>query len=94
MHFKCSKRDEKYLNKKQQHIRSVTLTKTSSNKYYLSILIDYQQIKYEHIDTVIGLDLGIKDFCVDSNGNRYENKHFYKNSEKRLKFLQKRLSRK
>lgn len=94
MHFKCSKRDEKYLNKKQQHIRSVTLTKTSSNKYYLSILIDYQQVKYEPIDTVIGLDLGIKDFCVDSNGNRYENKHFYKNSEKRLKFLQKILSRK
>ena len=94
MHFKCSKRDEKYLNKKQQYIRSVTLTKTSSNKYYLSILIDYQQIKYEPIDTVVGLDLGIKDFCVDSNGNRYENKHFYKNAEKRLKFLQKNLSRK
>ena len=94
IHFKCSKRDEKCLNKKQQHIRSVTLTKTSSNKYYLSILIDYQQIKYEPIDTVVGLDLGIKDFCVDSNNIHYENKHFYKNSEKRLKFLQKRLSRK
>ena len=47
MHFKCSKSDEKYLNNKQQYIRSVTLSKTSSNKYYLSILIDYQQIKYE-----------------------------------------------
>ena len=94
MHFKCSKRDEKYLNKKQQYIRSVTLSKTSSNKYYLSILIDYQQIKYEPIDTIIGLDLGIKDFCVDSNGNRYENKHFYKNSEKRIKFLSKQLNRK
>lgn len=87
IHFKCSKKDEKYLNNKQQYIRSVTLSKTSSNKYYLSILIDYQQIKYEPIDTVVGLDLGIKDFCVDSNGNRYENKHFYKNAEKRLKFL-------
>ena len=94
IHFKCSKRDEKYLNKKQQYIRSVTLSKTSSNKYYLSVLIDYQQIKYEPIDTIIGLDLGIKDFCVDSNGNRYENKHFYKNSEKRIKFLSKQLNRK
>ena len=94
IHFKCSKRDEKYLNNKQQYIRSVTLSKTSSNKYYLSVLIDYQQIKYEPIDTVIGLDLGIKDFCVDSNGNRYENTHFYKNSEKRIKFLSKQLSRK
>ena len=94
IHFKCSKRDEKYLNKKQDSIRSVTLSKTSSNKYYLSILIDYHQVKYEPICTVIGLDLGIKDFCVDSNNVHYENKHFYKNSEKRLKFLQKKLSRK
>ena len=31
---------------------------------------------------------------MDSNNIHYENKHFYKNSEKRLKFLQKRLSRK
>ena len=94
IHFKCSKRDEKYLNNKQQYIRSVTLSKTSSNKYYLSVLIDYQQIKYEPIDTVIGLDLGIKDFCVDSNGNRYDNKHFHKNQENKLKKLNKQLSKK
>ena len=94
IHFKCSRKDEKYLNKNQQLIRSVTLIKTCTEKYFLSILIDYQQIKLEQLDTVIGLDLGIKDFIVDSNGNRYENKHFYKNKEMRLKFLQKSLSRK
>lgn len=94
IHFKCSRKDEKYLNKNQQFIRSVTLTKTCSDKYFLSILIDYQQVKLEQLDTVIGLDLGIKDFIVDSNGNSYENKHFYKNKEIRLKFLQKSLSRK
>lgn len=94
IHFKCSKKDEKYLNKNQQFIRSVTLIKTCAEKYFLSILIDYQIVKYDQLDTVIGLDLGIKDFIVDSNGNRFENKHFYKNKEKRLKFLQKQLSRK
>ena len=94
IHFKCSKKDEKYLNRNQQFIRSVTLIKTCTEKYFLSILIDYQIIKQDQLDTVIGLDLGIKDFIVDSNGNRYENKHFYKNKEKRLKFLQKSLSRK
>lgn len=94
IHFKCSNKDEKYLNKNQQFIRSVTLIKTCSEKYFLTILIDYQQVKFEQLDTVIGLDLGIKDFIVDSNGNRYENKHFYKNKEKKLKFLQKQLSRK
>lgn len=94
IHFKCSRKDEKYLNKNQKYIHSVTLTKSNTDKYFLSILIDYQIIKHEQLDTVIGLDLGIKDFIVDSNGNRFENKHFYKNKEKRIKFLNKCLSRK
>ena len=94
IHFKCSRKDEKYLNKNQKYIHSVTLIKLNTDKYFLSILIDYQIVKYEQLDTVIGLDLGIKDFIADSNGNRFENKHFYKNNEKKLKFLQKSLSRK
>ena len=92
--FKCSRKDEIYLNKNQKYIHSVTLTKTSTNKYYLSILIDYNIIQKEKLDTLIGLDLGIKDFIVDSNRNRYENKHFYKNQENKLKKLNKQLSKK
>ena len=92
--FKCSKKDEIYLNHNEKYIHSVTLTKTSTEKYYLSILIDYNIIQKEKLDTVIGLDLGIKDFIVDSNGNRYENKHFYKNKEQKLKKLQRQLSKK
>lgn len=92
--FKCSRKDEIYLNHNQSKIHFITLTKTSTNKYYLSICVDYN-IKYnKQLDTVIGLDLGIKDFIVDSNGNRYENKHFYKNQEKKIKKLNKQLSRK
>lgn len=94
IHFKCSKKDEKYLNKNQKYIHSVTLTKSNTDKYFLSILIDYQIVKYKQLDTVIGLDLGIKNFIIDSNGNRFENKHFYKNKEKRIKFLNKCLSHK
>ena len=92
--FKCSRKEEIYLNHNEKYIHSVTLTKTSTNKYYLSILIDYNIIQKEKLDTVIGLDLGIKDFIVDSNRNRYENKHFYKNQEKKLKKLQRQLSKK
>ena len=92
--FKCSRKDEIYLNHKQRYIRAVTLTKTSTEKYYLSICIDYNIIQKQKLDTVIGLDLGIKDFIVDSNGNRYENKHFYKNQENKLKKLNKQLSKK
>ena len=92
--FKCSRKEEIYLNHNEKYIHSVTLTKTSTNKYYLSILIDYNIIQKEKLDTVIGLDLGIKDFIVDSNRNRYENRHFYKNQEKKLKKLQQQLSKK
>lgn len=92
--FKCSRKEEIYLNHNEKYIHSVTLTKTSTNKYYLSILIDYNIIQKEKLDTVIGLDLGIKDFIVDSNRNRYENRHFYKNQEKKLKKLQRQLSKK
>lgn len=92
--FKCSRKDEIYLNHNQNKIHSVTLIKTSTEKYYLSILIDYDIKQKDKLDTVIGLDLGIKDFIVDSNENRYENKHFYKNKENKLKKLQKQLSKK
>ena len=92
--FKCSRKEEIYLNHNEKYIHSVTLTKTSTEKYYLSILIDYNIIQKEKLDTVIGLDLGIKDFIIDSNGNRYENKHFYKNKEQKLKKLQRQLSKK
>ena len=92
--FKCSKKDEIYLNHNQNKIHSVTLTKTSTNKYYLSICINYDIIYKQKLDSVIGLDLGIKDFIVDSNGNQYKNKHFYKNKERKLKKLNKQLSRK
>ena len=92
--FKCSRKNEIYLNQNQKYIHSVTLTKTSTEKYYLSICIDYNIQEKEKLDTVVGLDLGIKDFIVDSNGNRYENKHFYKNFENKLKKLNKQLSKK
>lgn len=92
--FKCSKRDEIYLNHNQNKIHSVTLIKTSTEKYYLSILIDYDIKQKDKLDTVIGLDLGIKDFIVDSNENRYDNKHFYKKQEKKLKNLLKQLNKK
>ena len=92
--FKCSKRDEIYLNHNQKYIHSATLIKTSTEKYYLSILIDYNIKQKYKLNTTIGLDLGIKDFIVDSNENRYENKHFYKNQEKKLKKLQKQLNKK
>lgn len=95
IHFKCSIKDEVYLNKNQDIVRSITLTKTNSNKYYLSVLIDKpNKVLPKPSNDVIGIDLGIKDFIVDSKGNHYENIKIIRNNEKKLIKLHRQLSKK
>jgi putative transposase len=95
IHFKCSRKDEVYLNKNQEIVRSITLTKTNSNKYYLSVLIDkLNKILPKPSNDVIGIDLGIKDFIIDSKGNHYENIKIKRNNEKKLTKLHRQLSKK
>ena len=85
IHFKCSITDEKYLNKNQDKIKSATLTRTKSGKYYFSILIDKNNAKIlPKTDNIIGIDLGIKDFIVDSNGNHFNNIKIKRNNQKKL----------
>jgi len=96
IHFKCSIRDEKYLNKNQHLIKSATLVKTKTNRYYFSILIEGLEVKQipKPTNEIIGIDLGIKDFIVTSNNDRFENLKIIRNNEKKLKKLQRQLSRK
>lgn len=95
IHFKCSIRDEKLLNKFQDKIRSGTLTKTKSGKYEFSILIDLpERDKLPKTENKIGLDIGIKSFIVDSNGKEYENLKIIRENQKKLAKLQKNLSKK
>ena len=94
IHFKCSVRDEKYLNKNQNKVHSLTLTKTKSDQYYLSVLVDKQLELKPQTTSVIGIDLGIKDFVITSEGQVFENLHFKKSETNKLKRLQRQLSRK
>ena len=95
IHFKCSRKDEIYLNKNQNIVRSITLTKTNSNKYYLSVLIDKpNKVLPKPSNDVVGIDLGIKDFIIDSKGNHYENIKIRRNNEKKLIKLHRQLSKK
>ena len=72
-------------------IKSATISK-DANKYFVSILVEVPFIKYSINPTsIVGLDLGIKDFIVTSNGEKLKNE--VKINEKRLKGLQKWLSR-
>jgi len=94
--FKCSNRDKKYLSDNKDKIRSATLTRTKSDKYFLSILIK-NIIPLEQpkpINDIIGIDVGIKDFMVCSNDQVFNNLKLRKNNEKILIKLQKQLSKK
>ena len=72
-------------------IKSSTISK-EANKYFASVLVETTFIKPQVNPTsIVGLDLGIKDFIVTSNGEKLKNQ--VKNYEKRLKGLQKGLSR-
>ena len=94
IHFKCSVKDEKYLNKNQDKVSSLTLTKDNTGKYYLSVLIDKPNEIRQCNNNIIGIDLGIKDFVVTSEGECFGNLHFKKNEVNKLKRLQKCLSKK
>ena len=94
IHFKCSVRDERYLNKNQDKVHSLTLIKTKSEQYYLSVLVDKQIEPKQSVNSVVGIDLGIKDFVITSEGQVFENLHFKKSETSKLKRLQRQLSRK
>ena len=94
IHFKCSRKDESYLNKNQGLISSATLTKTCSCKYYLSILIDKPHfVRYNKTNNIVGIDLGIKDLIITSNGEKFENKQFYRKQENKLKKLNRKFAK-
>lgn len=98
MRFRCSDLSFRRLKDNKDRIRSATLTKTKSGKYELSILIDfespYEFRKFSHTGHAVGVDLGVKDFAVTSDGEVFENIHPFKSAERRIRKLGKDLCRK
>lgn len=79
---------------KLANLRNCTISKTPTDEYFVSILCE---IEYQPIDKTgksVGLDLGIKDFCITSDGINYENHKHTDKYAKKLKRQQQHLSRK
>ncbi|WP_223847365.1 RNA-guided endonuclease InsQ/TnpB family protein [Hymenobacter montanus] len=79
-------------------VKTVTIRRTPTGKFFASVLVDPNQQAETLVpptpDNVVGIDLGIKDFLVTSEGEAVANpKHLRKNIA-RLKVLQRRASRK
>ena len=95
--FRCSDLYYKRLQVHKDCIRSATVSRTKSGNYFLSILVDIPQdelIKFKQAKQCVGIDLGVKDFVITSDGEVFDNKHFFKKQEKKVKRLQKQQSRK
>jgi putative transposase len=76
-------------------LKSVTVTQEASGKYYVSVLYEYesQVIEQNNTDKTIGLDFAMNGLYADSDGICAEMPHFLRESEKRLKKAQRKLSK-
>jgi len=86
--------------KQVEKLCSITISMTPTGKYYASINVEETikhkrpVIKIEQSTKTVGIDLGIKDFLVESNGNKINAPKFLRDAEIKLKRAQRKLSRK
>lgn len=78
-------------------IKTCTISKTKTNKYFICILVDTQKEIPSKPNiaesTSVGIDLGIKDLAILSDGTKFENPKWYQNAQKQLRVEQRTLSR-
>ena len=82
---------------KQVHgrILNATISQAPSGKYFVSVCYtDVEITPYEKTGAMVGLDMGLKEFAITSDGKKYENRKYSTKAARRLARLQRRLSRK
>ena len=75
-------------------IKSATISQVPSGKYYVSILVETEHMELPHTNQNTGIDLGIKELCITSDGKKYKNPKIIRKYEKKLTKLQRQLSHK
>ena len=76
------------------HINNVTIKKTPTEKYFAVLNVDFEPEFKQNNGNSIGIDVGLKEFYTDSNGNKVDNPKYLERTEKKLKREQRKLSRK
>ena len=75
-------------------IHFVTIKKTSTNKYYAILNVEFEPKFKQSNGKQIGIDVGLKDFYTDSYGNKIKNPKFLEKQEKKIRREQRRLFKK
>lgn len=76
------------------HINNVTVERTPTGKYFVVLNVDFEPELRPNAGCVVGIDVGIKSFYSDSNGNTVDNPKHLEKSYRKLAREQRRLSRK
>jgi putative transposase len=71
-----------------------TISKSTTGKYYVSLTCEVQYQPYEKTNSKVGIDTGIKDLAILSDGTTYKNIRSLKTNLKKLKYNQRQLSKK
>ena len=74
-------------------IKSATISRHASGKYYISLLCKEEINELPNINSAIDIDLGITDFAILSDGQKIDNNRFTSKMEKKLKREQRKLSK-
>jgi len=76
-------------------IKHVTVTRAKSGKYYASLMVEEAvPSALPATDNETGVDLGLKEFCVTSDGEAVANPHFLREKENRIAVLQRAFDKK
>ena len=75
-------------------VKSATVSKTATGKYFISILCEEEILPLPKTDSSIGIDLGLENFAILSTGEKIDNRRFINQLSKKLAKEQKILSRK
>lgn len=75
-------------------IYNITISKTTSGKYYASISAEVYTPNFEKTNQSVGIDLGLKDYLILNNGEKIHNPRILKSLEEKYRRLAKSLSRK
>lgn len=78
----------------QGQIKSATVVQAPSGKYFVSVLVETKHTPLESTGCIVGIDLGVKDLLITSDGKKYDNIRTTKKYEKKLAKEQRKLSHK
>lgn len=75
-------------------IKRATISQNPSGRYFVSVLVEQEYFPLPTTGSAVGLDLGIKDLVITSDGKKYANPKIFTKYEKRLAREQRRLAHK